>query len=224
MTAVRDDLIRTLWRGEDPLANAPRLARDAVGWPSSQHRYLTGAVSELRPRLVVEIGVWKGVSCIVMAHRAKQLGLDCAVIAVDTWLGTAEQFRRDPGCGEMTTLHGYPQVYFTFLSNLKHYDVADIVVPVPLDSTNAAVLIRQEGLSADLVHIDAGHDYMSVKNDLILWWPALAPGGILIGDDYYTDGNWPGVRQAFDEFFRRPLEHEGGKCRVRKPRMSAGLA
>ena len=103
MTAVRDDLIRTLWRGEDPLANAPRLARDAVGWPSSQHRYLTEAVSELRPRLVVEVGVWKGVSCIVMAHRAKQLGLDCAVIAVDTWLGTAEQFRRDPGCGEMTT-------------------------------------------------------------------------------------------------------------------------
>jgi methyltransferase family protein len=230
MTKTRNELIARLWRGEDPLSNAPVLPKDAVGWPSSQHRYLTEAVSELRPRIIVEVGVWKGVSSIVMAHRAKQLGLDCALIAVDTWLGTVEQFRREPGCGAMQTLNGYPQIYFTFLSNLVHYDVAEFVVPVPLDSVNASVLAQKEGIQADIIHIDGGHDYLSVKHDLISWWPILAPGGVLLGDDYYTNGQWPGVRKAFDEHFestvgvwrgQRAIEHDGGKCRLYKPRAYA---
>jgi hypothetical protein len=34
---------------------------------------------------------------------------------------------------------------------------------------------------------------------------------------YYTEGpHWHGVRQAFDEFFGANIEHDGGKCRVRK--------
>jgi len=48
----------------------------------------------------------------------------------------------------------------------------------------------------------------------------LAPGGLLIGDDYSTTGQFPTVRQAFDDFFGAlgfaGLENEDGKCRIRK--------
>ena len=49
-----------------------------------------------------------------------------------------------------------------------------------------------------LVHLDADL-YASTQSGLASFWPLLAPGGLLIGDDY----GWPhcpGVQQAFDEF------------------------
>ena len=55
---------------------------------------------------------------------------------------------------------------------------------------------------------------------------ALAPGGVLVGDDYFKkpligQGKWPEVRQAFDEFFaanaHTVFESSDGKCYVGKP-------
>ena len=69
--------------------------------------------------------------------------------------------------------------------------------------------------------MDGGHDYDSVMADLRAWWPVLAAGGVVIGDDYYETGMWASVRQAFDDFFGAldlvPIENIAGKCRVRKP-------
>ena len=40
--------------------------------------------------------------------------------------------------------------------------------------------------------------YESTKHELIHLYPLLAPGGVLILDDY---GYWAGARKAVDEFF-----------------------
>lgn len=58
--------------------------------------------------------------------------------------------------------------------------------------------------SLDFVYLDARHDYASVRSDLEVWYPKVAPGGLLAGHDY-LDGDLPegvfGVRSAVDEFF-----------------------
>ncbi len=58
--------------------------------------------------------------------------------------------------------------------------------------------------SLDFVYIDARHDYESVKSDLAVWLPKLAPAGVICGHDY-VDGDLRegvfGVRSAVDEFF-----------------------
>jgi hypothetical protein len=58
--------------------------------------------------------------------------------------------------------------------------------------------------SLDFVYIDARHDYASVLEDIGVWFPKVAPGGVLAGHDY-VDGHLPegifGVRSAVDEFF-----------------------
>lgn len=53
---------------------------------------------------------------------------------------------------------------------------------------------------ADVVYIDG--DHIDVYADLLHWWPAVKPGGLLTGDDYATTGRWWGdaVTRDVDRF------------------------
>jgi hypothetical protein len=46
--------------------------------------------------------------------------------------------------------------------------------------------------------------YASTRHELEHLYPRLAPGGILIIDDY---GHWDGARKAVDEYFLRDSTH-----------------
>lgn len=58
----------------------------------------------------------------------------------------------------------------------------------------------QQGLPVeaifDLVHVDGDHSALGALNDLVLCWPKLRPGGVLILDDYWT----PEVAEAARRF------------------------
>lgn len=53
--------------------------------------------------------------------------------------------------------------------------------------------------SADIVFIDAAHDYENVMKDIRLWWPHLRIGGMLCGHDF--NHKWPGVERAVADSF-----------------------
>jgi hypothetical protein len=61
------------------------------------------------------------------------------------------------------------------------------------DSLAAAARFDDDSLA--WVHIDARHDYASVRADIAAWAPKVVPGGWLSGDDY-NDHLWPGVVAA----------------------------
>jgi hypothetical protein len=222
MTVVRDHLIKAIWGGHDPYLGFPKqiYAKDLQGW-GSQHRYLSQSIDELRPRLIVEIGVWKGGSSIFMASKLKELRLDAALISIDTWLGSVEHWRT-PEWREMLGFEfGRPSIMNTFLKNVLDERLEQLIVPLPLDSMNAAQLLSALAVLPDIIHLDGGHDYKTVLADIEAWWPMLRPGGYFIGDDYAPESTWVGVKQAFDEFFGRrglgTFEFEAPKCRIRKP-------
>jgi predicted O-methyltransferase YrrM len=52
--------------------------------------------------------------------------------------------------------------------------------------------------SMDVVYIDAGHDYESVKEDISLYLNKAKSGGFICGHDYNSN-SWPGVVKAVDE-------------------------
>ena len=194
---------------------------DIEGW-NFDHPYLVRTIQEIRPRLIAEIGVWKGASTLKMALELKRLGLDAEIVAVDTWLGSAEHWTSDLFIKDMRRQDGYPQLYHTFLANTRFAKVEDYVVPLPLDSASACAVLDSLGLRPDLVHIDAGHDYESVLNDLRRWYRLLAPGGMVICDDYDpVRKGWPEVVQAVDDFRAEAkipqIEARTNKCRFRKP-------
>lgn len=60
----------------------------------------------------------------------------------------------------------------------------------------------QIGHKIDFIYIDADHSYQGVQNDLQKWFHKIRIGGIVGGHDY-GHVNFPGVKQAIDEFFSR---------------------
>lgn len=220
---TRHDLIAALWHGRDPFADPPQALRplDLQGW-RSQHPYLEEAVERLRPRVVVEVGTWKGASALSMARAMAARDIPGTVIAVDTWLGAVDHWADEELFAELATEHGFPSLYRTFLANVLREGLAERVVPLPLDSVNAAALMRLRGVAADVIHLDAGHEEASVAADLRAWWPVLRPGGLLVADDYdRLGGRFPGVTRAVDDFcaafaVEGPWSLEG-KCKFIKP-------
>ncbi|HKB95761.1 MAG TPA: class I SAM-dependent methyltransferase [Rhizomicrobium sp.] len=225
--STRQRILDQLFFGRDPLKDFPasRFPTDLQGW-HSQHPYLTRAIDEARPTIVVEVGVWKGASVVTMAREIQRLQLDAVVIAIDTWLGSSEHYLWEKFIPDLDFEFGYPRLYHKFAANICNEGLSDQVVPLPLDSINGFQLLKARGIRPDVLHIDAGHDYQSVMADLKTWWPQMNAGGVLIGDDYFKkplvgQGKWPEVRQAFDEFFAATphtrFESGDGKCYVGKP-------
>lgn len=171
---------------------------DLQGW-NGRHPALKRSVEEVEPSIIIDVGAWKGLSTSFLAKSAKELDLDTKVIAVDTWLGSPEHWshtREDNIFAHLKTKNGYPQLYYTFLSNMVYAGVSDMVVPLPQTSDNAYVILKKKKIKADLIHIDAAHEYEPVLKDARNFWELLNPGGILIGDDY----TWAGVAKAAHEF------------------------
>jgi len=226
--STRQAILDQLFFGRDPLKDFPagKFATDLQGW-HSQHSYLTRAIEDGRPKIVVEVGVWKGASVVTMAKAIRRLNLDAVVIAIDTWLGSSEHYLWEKFIPDLDFEFGYPRLYHKFAANICNEGLQDVVVPLPLDSINGFQLLKAKGIRPDVLHIDAGHDYQSVMADLKAGLPLLRDGGILIGDDYFKkplvgQGKWPEVRQAFDEFLAATphgkFESGDGKCYVGKPR------
>jgi predicted O-methyltransferase YrrM len=63
-------------------------------------------------------------------------------------------------------------------------------------SEEAVKLFKDE--SADMVFVDAAHDYDAAKKDMEIWWHKVKQGGLLFGHDYHVAHK--GVRAAVIEF------------------------
>jgi predicted O-methyltransferase YrrM len=60
-------------------------------------------------------------------------------------------------------------------------------------------VLRQRGCQYDLIFVDGGHDYEAVSGDWRLCQDLVAPGGVVVFDDF---PNW-GVAGAVAEIDRR---------------------
>ncbi len=225
MAKVRDFVIDKLYRGTDPFVGFPKniYDKDIQGWQSN-HPYLTDSIESLNPRIIVEIGVWKGGSTITMASKLRDLGMDAIVISIDTWLGSWDHWNNDEWFSHLGFDHGYPTIQRKFMNNIINAGVEEYVVPLPLDSLNAAHVLNDFDIKADIIHLDAGHDFDAVTADLNAWWPLLSDGGLFIGDDYFPGEAWEGVERGFNTFFGQrslvPFEFLVGKCRIFKKNSS----
>jgi hypothetical protein len=171
---------------------------DLAGWGGGSPAFAE-LIRQVHPRLIIEVGTWKGASAISMANTAASEGLTTKILCIDTWLGALE-FRIDHNDPErfraLECRHGYPQVYFRFLANVCHMGHQNRILPFPLDSASAAWWLMSHGIKADLIYIDASHEEEAVYQDLLDYRELLAPSGKIFGDDW----DWASVRAAVSAF------------------------
>jgi O-methyltransferase len=163
------------------------------------------AVEEQVPGDIVECGVWRGGSSMLAALTLLSYGEQTrSLFLYDTFAGMVEPTAVD---GEMAR-RGW-------IASLARDDSGWCFSP--LDEVRRNMLTT--GLSADRVKFVQGKVedtipatspaqisvlrldtdwYESTKHELEHLYPLLAPGGVLILDDY---GFWEGARRAVDEYF-----------------------
>lgn len=226
-TSNKWNLVNVLYGGTDPFAffQGSENDIDFQGWGSS-HPYLSEAIERICPKIIIEVGVWKGASVIFMAEQLRRLALDAVIIAIDTWRGSSEHWLNRKSWESLRVSGGIVHLQETFMANILARGLEDFVLPLPLDSINAFQVCKKLQIRPDLVHIDAGHDYESVSTDLRIWWSLLGQGGAMICDDYSVDElgkpkGWPGVVKAIGEHLdttdsRIGFKHQDNKCYIRK--------
>lgn len=142
--------------------------------------------AEKTPKVIVEVGCWLGVSTM---HMGSMLPVGGVIYAVDHWLGSIEHQPNQPFWSPIL-----PKLYDQFLSNIIHAELTDKIIPVRMSSLEASIYLS--GLKADLIYIDASHDYESVYADLYAWYPLIKDGGTFCGDDWHH----PPIKQAVYQF------------------------
>jgi len=181
----------------DPYKDLNPMPADFQGWASDRPVFRE-VLTELKPKFIVEVGTWKGSSAFHMADILLEIGhRDFEIVCVDTWLGSVEHWTQLYGPIHPILKNGRPQLYEQFLSNVMHKGYQDWITPFPIDSHNAAYTMLQMNFYPDVIYVDAGHEYYSVKHDLFLYGEVLRQGGRLIGDDFF---HMPVKQAAFDTF------------------------
>jgi predicted O-methyltransferase YrrM len=143
-----------------------------------------------RHRRIIEVGVWKGRSTVLMAHHTRG-----HIWAVDNFRGSTEDGRPELTEGVVDE----QGTYKAFRRNVHPY--RERITLVRMDSRDAALhLFGKHGPAFDFVFIDADHSYEGVKADIDSYLPLVQDGGTLAGHDYGKD-HFPGVTQAVNEAF-----------------------
>jgi O-methyltransferase len=166
------------------------------------------AVARGVPGAIVECGVWRGGSMMAAALTLLRLGVaDRELYLYDTFAGMPPPTEAD------TTRSGERAADLL----AENDEDSHIWAIASLSDVRAAVLSTDypepqihfvEGLVEDTLPASAPEEiailrldtdwYRSTKHELEQLYPRLAPGGVLILDDY---GHWQGARRAVDEYF-----------------------
>ncbi len=170
------------------------------GWMSNEYPKRIRQILEKAPAnkelLIIEVGTWEGKSAIAAADIIRDLGRQDVIICIDTWLGSPEHFNN------LSRKNGFPnKLYETFIQNVVNNNHQSRIIPIPLPSAQASELLKKHFENkADIIYIDAAHEFLPVLNDINEYWPLLKNGGFMLGDDYQND--WPGVIQAVNKFVK----------------------
>jgi len=116
---------------------------------------------------IVEIGSWKGRSTICLA-KGTRVGSQTPVYAIDPHTGMGGPY----GANTWT--------FDEFKANIAAAGVEEAVIPLVQTSQDAVQEFEQP---VELLFIDGGHDYDSVRRDFELWFPKVMDGGVIAFHD-----------------------------------------
>jgi hypothetical protein len=145
-------------------------------------------IDTLRPRCVVELGVFHGFSYLTMCQAASHLSPRPRCYGIDNWSG--DEHAGFYGEDVFDALKTYHDPLYSDFSQLVR-------------STFDEAVSRFAKASIDLVHIDGRHFYDDVKHDFELWRPKLSDRAIVLFHDTCVRERGFGVWKFWEELKSR---------------------
>jgi predicted O-methyltransferase YrrM len=156
---------------------------------------LHGIVMGNRVRRIAQLGTCAGYSALLLGWMARRMGARHGLFSLDLDPVMCELARR-------------------WIARADLQDFVEIAEGNSLELTSIEAARKYLGGDPELIVLDSSHEYKSTLAELDLWYPALAPGGLLVlhdvsefaaGFDVTGDG---GVRGAFNEWRKTHPEAE----------------
>lgn len=183
-----------------------------TGWCPQQKAFdLVSAILTLRPKIVIEIGVWGGKSLIPMALACEAVGCG-TVIAVDPWAAKESVAGYDAVNADWWGKQDHEAVYRSFIGHVERLKLSS---RIHIERTASDLVSVPWPI--DIAHIDGQHSEQAIK-DVNRFAPAVRYGGIVCMDDLsWTVDGVPHVANAvsrllslgFTELFRTKIEGQG---------------
>lgn len=180
-------------------------------------RSLTAPADRGAPLLIVELGSFVGGSAARLAGAARDAALsDFCILCVDPFVGDANMWCDVNGWRSWLRLRaGRPSLYETFLANMRVANLNEVVLPLCATATVGMAVLRRLTMAGGetgccgaalapalprprLIYLDSAHEEGEVFVEVSRAFELLAPGGLLLGDDW----GWPAVQADVLRFAR----------------------
>ena len=173
-------------------------------------------VANKNPNVFLEVGVFHGVTARNVCELLNKMhGQNFKYVGLDLFAETSEnQTEIIPNTKFSNPIKN---LYFNYIKKQNPYSleaVNDLLKKfksnISLIKGNSNIILKEIDMSKiDYVFIDGGHDYQTVKNDLVCCKDVITNGGTVLCDDYDLTYA-PGVKKAIDEF----TSEYGLKCSI----------
>src|SRR6266480_6178828 len=170
-----------------PTYTGPAIRRYLGGAWSMHLPFAWDLIAEFKPRVFVELGVYRGESYFGFCQSVAENGVAARCYGVDTWRGDIHMGSYGPEIG--CEVEQYNRRYSSFSKLLK--------------MTFDEALSHFADDTIDLLHIDGGHQYEEVKHDFESWLPKLSKRGIVLLHDVTVKEADFGVWRLWQEIARK---------------------
>lgn len=157
-----------------------------TGWcPVDKALVLASLVVALRPKCIVEIGVWGGRSLLPMAMAAEAINCGTTVAAIDPWDPKASTEGYEGKNAEWWSTRDHNAVYESFVTHVMQLGLAGRVTIFRARSDDL-----EPPPEIDLLHIDGQHSDQAIR-DAERFGSRVVPGGFCVTDDDDWSGGGP---------------------------------
>ena len=125
--------------------------------------------------LFIEIGCWKGKSCSAIANKIWPMSFN----ACDTWKGNIDEGNVTGKLHPTAKVAASVEVKAIFDENIEKHTKGNVKV----HQMDCFDYLEKLDKPVKFCHIDASHDYESVKKTIKTLLPKLTKNGVLCGDD-----------------------------------------
>jgi len=141
-------------------------------------------VSKLKPKLIVELGVFQGMSYFSFCQAVQTNNLSSACYGVDSWYGDEHA-------------SFYTEEVFEKVNTYNNANYSEFSTLLRCDFEEALKHFKDKTI--DLLHIDGLHTYEAVKNDFETWLPKMSDSSIVLFHDTAEKERGFGVYRLWEE-------------------------